>query len=366
MTNYVRVYDNNFVSDTTLFNTYSSATTAGPFTNLVDPIRSRCWETSGNFTIGATNNKIYINDGGDKTVTLSSANYATPTLMAAHVQTQLNASSSNWTCTYSTTTKKFTIGHTGSATLRLTQTSNAAWSTLGFTTSIDLTGTSFTADTSRIHTSEYFIIDLGYAANVTFFGLISTLENAFPISSSATINLYGNSINDWTSPPFTQALTRTDGGIFQPLTSASYRYFKFELIDKTNPLGSNLKFGYLYFGDHATLTRNISNGFQLQIVDPSDYMESEAGTPFFNTKPKFTKLSSLNLQVMDKTDRETMLDVFNRIGINNPFFIGFDPELLISTTADQLTKYVYFSDPPQFTHVIYDVFSMSFDLKEAR
>ena len=119
----VRFMNNNFLERSF---TFSSEQASFPGSNLVNTSRSGVWKPAGNFEVKSTNKNIYINDGADKTVTLTEGSYTYATL-AAHIQTRLNAASSNWTCTYDNVlTFKFTITRSsGTKVLRKSQTTNA-------------------------------------------------------------------------------------------------------------------------------------------------------------------------------------------------------------------------------------------------
>lgn len=133
MTKQAKFMWNNFAAQPETTKTFSSQASGYPFTNVVDPLRSRVWRTAGNFTITDANNKIYIDDGAGKTVTLTNGNYTAATL-ASHIQAQLNAASSGWTVAY--TSNKFTLTNSGSVTviwgsLTIEQPNNDGWSGLG-------------------------------------------------------------------------------------------------------------------------------------------------------------------------------------------------------------------------------------------
>lgn len=366
---FARFMDNNIGALTTNSVTYSSQLAANPFTYALNPFRSQPWITTGNFDITASNKNVYINDGSNKTVVLTIASYATGTLMAAHIQTQLNASSSGWACTYSTTTYCFTIGNSGSVTLRLSQTSNAAWNALGFFTSSDLTGTSFAADRQANHTSEYCVFDLGYSANILAFAVISPAALVFPISAYATIKLEGNNINDFTAAPLSLTLTRYDGGLFLFLddqTDTNYRYWKFSWIDNYNVNGPQFQIANIYLGDYQYFTnRPIARGYDKTIMDPSIISKSESGVRYFNNKNKYSTFESLPLEILERGNKDYLETLFQRKGLTVPFYFSVDPLNQYTTSLDELTRYVYFAKEPKFKHIQRDQFTTSLDLMEA-
>ena len=364
-----RFCDNNFISSLSIED-YSSQLTANPFSNSYNNKRSLVWSTAGNFDITTANNKIYINDGADKTVTLTVGSY-TYTTLAAHVETQLNASSSNWSCDYDTTgsTFKFTISNTGSVTLRLSQAANAAWDTLGYTTSLDLVGTSFVATEQRNHTSEYAIYDFGYQAQVKFAAIVSTLGQPFSISQSGTIKLQANNLNVWTAPQLDITLTVTDEGIYHFIETddTGYRYWRILIEDKLNALGpEGIEIGYIYLGDYVTLTdRNVSAGLEFNLIDPSDRLESEEGTLYFKERIKYHVFKSMGIKYVDQTSRELLQSMYRKLGNTTPFFISVDPTGCLSTVHN-MTKMVVFDGQPNFKHVFGDKWIWSFELREVQ
>lgn len=89
------------------------------------------------------NDKLNVNDGSNKTATVAAGIYTMEGLAAA-VATALNAVSSNWTCTYSRTTRKFTVDRTsGTETLLTSSGANkttTAFTNLGYSSLSDLGG----------------------------------------------------------------------------------------------------------------------------------------------------------------------------------------------------------------------------------
>lgn len=367
----IRFMENNFAELISASITKSSELTAFPFSNAINKFRSLVWKPSGLFEITSSNCTLYINDGTNKTVTITTGNYTTPDLLAAEIQTKLNASSANWTVQYDTLTGdyRFKISNTGSVTLRLSQTSNAIWNTIGYTTSADIVSTSFFATEQRNHTSEYCIFDMGYSAEILFFSVISPLDEVFSISNSATITLEASNLNQWSSPPLSITLTRNDFGIYQFLdhiTDTKYRFWRFKIVDKYNPRGpEGISIGHIYIGDYITLdSRSVKKEFSKKVVDNSEQVQSENGTLYFNRKPKYTSFSSLVIPYIPRSDKDTLEQMFFNLGKTTPFFISLDPTLMISDELSEFTKYVVFTEEPNFQHVFSDKFDMTLQLKE--
>lgn len=366
----IRFCDNNLAASSAATVTESSELASFPISNLTNSYRFKTWKTAGNFKVTSSNKTIYINDGTDKTITLTEANYTYSTL-ATHIQAQLNASSSNWTCTYSTTTFKFTIGRSsGTSTLRFSQTTNAAWSMLGYVLSVDTSaGTGLAAGEQRNHTSEYADIDLGVAQAVTFFSVLGPLGEVFSISTDATVRLYGNTTSDFTSPALTVTLTPDTHGIYHfldDLEDTTYRYWRFEFSDKLNTIGpEGFKFGYLYLGDYTTIERrNVSSGFQKKLNDTSTKFVSESGALFFQSGFKFTTFETVEISYLEASDRQALEQAFYDLGVGTPFFVSFDPTLVVSSYGSELTRYVVFDSEPVFTHIKANIYSVRLSFRE--
>lgn len=339
--------------------------------NAVTDIRTKPWKPKGNFEVTAANNKIYINDGSDKTVTLDVGEYTYSTL-AAHIETKLNASSSLWTCDYDfdNGTFLFTIAHTGSATLRFSQTSNAAWEMLGYVVSIDDTGTNWPADEQRNHTGEWIEFDLGTSLECSFFAAISDANDYFPISDQATIKLMADDIpNNWSAPALDLTLEITDTGIFrffEDQPDIEFRYWRFYFEDKTNPVGPEGFPLKVWLSDYETFENaNVNQGFQKAIVDPSESSQSTNGQKYFTRYTKYKTFTSAVIAYLSSADRSVLEQLFFNVGITTPWFIAFDPLSGVSIADDDLTCYVRFTRDLQMEHVFGPRFSVSIDLEEA-
>lgn len=368
----MRFMDNNLAELTSGSINYSSQLAAFPGSNSINKFRSKVWKPAGNFVVTASSNdKIYINDGSNKTVTITAGSY-TPDTLATEVQTQLNASSSGWTFDYDNTAGeyKFRFAHGSAHTLRFSEQTEALWDDLGYVLTSDETiSTERKADEQRNHMYESVIYDLGYNAAIEFFSVISPLDEEFSISDQATIKIQANNLNDFSSPPLDITLTRTSSGIyhfFDSVADSSYRFWRFYFEDKFNTNGNEgFSLSYIYLGDYTTLTAtNVQIGLRKTIVDPSLKTESEAGAIYFDKKTKFITINNAGIVYLDTTTRNNLEQLFFDFGTTTPFFISLDPRNCVTDTLSDLTKYVVFNSPPIFTHVKSQYFNMSLDFRE--
>lgn len=364
----IRFFNNNFMERSL---TYSSQLSSFPASNSVNTSRSRVWKPAGNFTITSDNNKLYINDGSDKTITLTAANY-TYSSLASHIQTQLNASSSNWTCTYnSSSTFKFTINRTsGTAVLRISVTTDAVWDTIGYVGMTNLSTAPFVADEQRNHTSEWVQCDLGVPQQATFMGLLSGIDELFTLSETATVKCRANNIDFWDSPPVDITVPVGDLSVMRMIdqdNESTYRYWRIEIIDRLNYLGpEGLKLAYIYVGDHTTITTsNMARGFVKELSDPSVLLQSESGALFFETKPRYLTIQGALIQLLSGSEQRAIEQLFYDLGVRSPFFVSIDPGVVVSASLEELTKFVIMTRPPTLEHVIRDYYNISFEMREA-
>ncbi len=365
------LYQNQAASDAATI-VASSAVSGFGASLAVNEQRWKKWRPQGAFRITSANKKIYINDGSDKTITLTEATYTSAASLASHAQTQLNASSSNWTVSYSSTTGKFTFGRSsGTALFRLATTTDAAWSTFGYTGSVnDDVGTGQAADVRRNHTSETWTVDMGAAVACSAFIAIGAAASEFLPSSSATLTLKASNSNSATTPwgasydaVFT--LTRTADGIAKFFDEVTYRYWQYEITDLTNTAGPNLDHCQIYLGPVLEPElRNLSVGFERELTDPSVAVESEAGNLFWRLKTKYWRYSGLSMEWLSSTDRTSLETMIKELGTSTPFFLALDPDAAASDSTTEFTKYVVFDGPPRLTHRRYIYHDLSFSLRE--
>lgn len=364
----VRFMNNNFLERSF---TYSSQQSSFPASNVVNTSRSRVWKPAGNFEVTTSNMNIYINDGTNKTVALTVGSYTYATL-ASHIQTKLNAASSNWTCSYdSSLTYKFTITRSsGTKVLRKSQTTNAAWDMLGYTGTNDITAAPFVADEQRNHTSEWFQCDLGVPQQATFGALISGIDEIFTLSATATVKVRANNIDFWVNPPVDISIPVGNISAMKMLdddNTATYRFWRVEVIDRLNYIGpEGFKFAYFYVGDHVTISAtNFAGGFTKELTDPSQLLQSENGALFFEKRPRFLTISNSQIQLLAGQEREDIEQLFYDLGTRAPFFISVDPGTEVTLSLEELTRFMIMTRPPTLDHVLRNYYNVSFDMREA-
>jgi hypothetical protein len=202
----------------------------------------------------------------------------------------------------------------------------------------------------------------------TFIGVIGLLGEAFVPSNAATLKLLGNGMPVWTAPSLQETLTKTDRGVHHWIANTNpYSYYALELVDRTNPAGpSGFNFGRIVLGEYVELTmRNVNRGFVKANEDRTEVLTSERGVRFYNQKTKYRSMSALEITAMEEADRIQAETLFDDLGVSTPFFISFDPDLMVTPTLDDLTFYGTFEATPKLRHLINRYYTMTFDFREA-
>jgi hypothetical protein len=307
-----------------------------------------------------------MNDGTNKTATITSGEYLTPASLAQEITTQLNSVSSDWTCSY-LSNYLFNIEHASTASLIFSSATSAAWDTLGYEQTVDSSATSFEADDVRIHTSETLDFDFTTAIDGNFFALISPMGEDFALSETGTIRVLANNIPIiGTGDQIDELIDRTDAGAFAFLTGG-YRYWRVIITDRNNPNGPLMRFSNVYVGPYIEVTdRNISTGFAQKIIDSSNKIECESGSSLYNSKVKYDTFNNCEMQFLTKANRDTLYKMFKRIGNSHAIYISVDPDLAVSSTLDALTTYCRIIGDVNFSHQIRDYFNLSFAIEEVR
>lgn len=334
--------------------------------NVKNTRRSSYWKPTGNFDITALNNVIYINDGTDKSVNITIAKYLAATL-AAEIQTKLNSISTNWTCTYSSTTLKFTIARSsGAAVIRLSQTTNSIWDTIGFLDSIDDSTGPFVAEEIRIHTSEYVTFDFGAQTNCTFFGSVSPSDRIFPILETAEVNkIEASAVNNFVSPEFTLNITSGIEGNYK-FFDETYRYWRFTYSDRTNPNGNDwFRISHVYLGDFKTLSQtNVARRFNKTRNDLSSHQTTEAGQKYFRKRRQLWSYQNNSIEQLTMQERIDIEYIWSFVGLVDPFFVSIDPLATHHNTIYETTKFVRFSENPKYVHLLRDRYNVDISFDE--
>jgi hypothetical protein len=336
------------------------------YENALTNFRSRPFKFTGRFEITSDNNKLYFNDGANKTATIAVGEYLTRASLASAIQTAMNAVGSGFIVTWSSTVKKFVINGTARV-LQLSNQTNAIWETIGFVTLTNTaSATAHTAEEQRLHWPYEFIkIDFGYYPEIGFFALIADATKPLNITPMANVIIEANTIDDFTSPPVSINLTRADRGFFKFFDDDDYNYRFWRIRIEDNFAENEIEIGHLYLGEFTKLKAHYNDqGGVNSNEDRSDVNESESGQIYSFDKTKQRTYDSISLQAFDVDDLTYMKDIFNRIGLGKPFFISIDPKLEITKTLDDATFFCRIDQSLKFTHITRNLYNTDFKVIE--
>lgn len=358
-----RFFNDNFADVDVVANYYISSeqTPTFPAENAFAERRSRVWRSNGYFDLREGDTTIVFREtiGVDLTATVDPIEYNSTASFMTAVKTALeDIGAGTYSVTQDVSTLKFKIQQTaGSGTFQLRWADAASLdmaAIMGF--SGTLTGSlTYTADTLRLHTSEWILCDFGLSSNPTSFALITRRNAAIPISPGAVIKLQGNETNNFSGTPSYEATITYDDEIFSKLSDSGLhteplRYWRVYFEDKANPNGY-LEVGSFFIGSHYSATRGCARfPFDFDEVDRSERLFSEGGATFSEQKEK-TERFSVSWNALTKEEVEEMKVIFGNFGTSRPLFVSFDTNEVFSSDLNRMLKYVKFDQPPRFSLV---------------
>lgn len=374
----VRLMCENLIDASTLTGqTCSSEQTSFPDENIQHKKRrSKVWRSNGYWEITAANKVIIFQEtiGVNLTATIAESNYASDTAFLTAIKTALDAAGdSTYTVTRDTSTNKIKItsnGSGGGGVFRLicTSASFTAATTLGYSTAADLTGAlTYTADTLKIHTSEWIRWDLGTSTNPKAFILVGLRNSSIKISPTATITLEGNGTDTWAAPSYSQALTYNDNAIVQMsstgLHSAGLRYWRLKIVDTANSNGY-VEIGSVYLGTYYSPDRgSVQFPLITRNYDRSTTVFSESGQPYSDRREIGTNFD-LNWFGLKYTDVEQFDEYFRNLGTSYPWFFVLDTDAVFSSNANFYTRMVRWEEPFDSVLISPNVFTCNMPCRE--
>lgn len=294
------------------------------------PWRSRYGATSGwgAFNLTATNNLLAFKDSGAvvRTATIPVAEYNADTL-AAEIETQMEAQTTDtFVVDYveaGVNSNKIKIWNdVGNFELTCTNTTNAIWDTIGFSTAADRTGAdNYVANSIRIHTYEELKIDLGAATSI-----LALICRGHNIQSGGSKAFQGNAADTWGSPTVSEAMSQNTKIIGKLLSSSqSLQWWKAAYSDKDNP-DTYLENGRIFLGDGFQPTINfLSKSRVTKKVDPSIIKRSEAGQ-ISTIQLDDYEVWQYNFRVGGSTQKGYFETMFAAVKKSLPLWICDDPD----------------------------------------
>ena len=172
--------------------------------------------------------------------------------------------------------------------------------------------------TSRL-SEQYKAKFISTTINITFLevkDIQSFIIDRGELSDSATVTLQGNSISDFTSPPFEVSLVKTDTCFYIDI-DVSYQYFRLVIEDSVEPT-----FGYIHIGSKFLQMPRINPKVELFYNNTSEATISlsgqsyeDEGYEFLETNFDFPKIYEDNFVYRGElvANRQDILDMFRTI-----------------------------------------------------
>lgn len=315
----------NLIAGATVSLSADSAQPAWPVSRVRDQSPGRTWRSKTGWTVvTGWNNRLDFHEvGGDRAAVIAAGNYPTGALLAAAIQTAMNAVavSNTYTVSYSGTTHKFTIAGTGSFSIEWQSGPNTLLTIgkdLGFIVGSDDTGgTTYTADGEAYQSRHYVVADFGAATLVEFAGI------AGPLGGSATFTVGASDSSALAAVLGVDLLASMYGGDRQQFSTEAtgeYRYWAIIVDDVGNESTSNAEIGVVWFGRVFTPSTGISPGLGLPSEPLDDLAYSAAGS-HFRFKRATRTIRDVTYRMQTLNDVSTWLALREACGAGGCFWL---------------------------------------------
>lgn len=366
-----RILDFNYIFQPTVSLTASSEDAAFPVENISHFHRSKMWHSTGTFVISSSNRKIDFDIGGGAVVaTLTTGTY-TPTALAAEIVTQLNATAAGtYTCSYSTSTGKWTITKSA-GTLSLlwntgANTANGLHTTIGFSSAADSTGAlTYTGANIAIHTEERVVFDLGSAEEIDSFAILFDRFLGHGFTDSAVLKLQANASAVWTAPSVdvTLSLDETYDIVTRFVSTAEeYRYWSIKIVDPANP-NLYVSLPTVFLSKATQLGQVPQIGWEMGNTDLSESVKTKYGHRYSDIYPSLRYMNFI-YEFLAQADVQTLVEIKERLGSVTPLMVCLDP-LATVFDKDRFALYGYLAQNDRFRHSFYTYFGSGLSIEEA-
>jgi len=139
-------------------------------------------------------------------------------------------------------------------------------------------------------------------------------------SSVTTLKVQGNATDSWGSPSVDETLTYNSGIITNDFTGGSYRYWRIQIIDATNPDGF-IEIGRAWIGEKYQLSE-ILPSIEHQAVDPSIVTRTAANQTYGDIRTGYD-IIDVSFPVVPYAEKTELFDIFRDIGSYTPTFFIF-------------------------------------------
>lgn len=340
--------------------------------------RTKVWRSGGHFEVVSGANTISFEETAATplTATVATGSYESFALLAAAIKTALeDAGASTYTVTQDATTLKAKIasngvGGGGIFTLRWTSASGIG-TILGYNTASNDTGAlTYTADTLRISTGEYFIYDFGIPLNPSAVVVSWRQDEPSSLNETAVLTVQGNYTNNFSVSAFTGTANKTDYGFFikkedgsEGLAPNAQRYWKISFDDVDNPNGY-IEIGSIFIGEFIDFSRGqIQIPFSSSWEDGSLRQITDGGQVLTNQK-YLTRTFSAEWFGLTRAEKEAFDEFFEEVRTAEPFYIMLDPNTVLGSTVERYVVFCRFEGVPSWSMEFPGVYTLSASFRE--
>ena len=202
--------------------------------------------------------------------------------------------------------------------------------------------------------SEWIVFNLGSAKKITCFSMFS-----FNLTSSATVTLQANASDSWGSPSYSQQLTiatDADGNVLQRIVfflDQTYQYWRVTFADSGNPL-SYLDIGRIAAGEFYETSRNITQGFEISMFDPSTGNPVAGRQTFYKARNKYRR-ATVSFYLQDQTQTDKFSAIMEKVGNSKPIILALAP----ANRPSKDSMYSYLTTPLSQAHAFINNYSTS-------
>lgn len=360
--------------------TASSEASGFPKENVTDFVRrTKVWRSGGHYRVVSGSNTIVFEETAATplTATITPGSYASFALLATEIKTQLEAEGgSTYTITQDTTTLKAKIASNGSGgggifNINWTDATGIG-SILGYNTTVNDTGSlTYTADSLKISTGEFFIYDFGIPLNPDAIVVSWRQDEINSINETAVLSVKGNYTNNFDgSVGYSGQTNKTDFGFYlqkgssnEGLATTAFRYWKLEIIDTDNPTGF-IEIGSIFIGEFIDFVRGqVQFPFSSSWEDGSIKQTTDSGQIVSNQK-YLTRVFDAEWFALTRSEKEEFDEFFQEVKTADPFYLMLDPNQVIGSTVEQNVIFVRFNSVPKWTMEFPGIFSVSASFRE--
>lgn len=188
-------------------------------------------------------------------------------------------------------------------------------------------------------------------------------------TKNAIVLWQGNTTSNFATPALSYQIgvaTDARGNVvpklayFWSTTPTSYTHWRLHIKDSGNAT-VNLEVGRIMGGRYDEPSRDIRDGFEITLHDPSRIQQTAGRQGYPNVKPKYEQIT-YSVGAMEEVVEDTMVAVYNEVGISTPFVLALNPE----TEPTKRTYYGLFTDAMQRQHRVgsfFDLESLTFQEK---